>query len=546
MEVGQKHEKWIGTLKALGEEIMGCKEQHQLQTSHLQTLALLSTSASITSLASSQFTASNEGVRKTAPSLGEVQRWRGLAEAGWVGAGGIDELELPSIEGGRQSHQQQLEEDFDDDEELHPPRRMTAEGGGEFRRSESPVDVGTPTGSIPPNYSSYVGTPASPGGGQGSSNYFPPQASTRLRPPIPSDISDQSLEPPQTPSQGRALPSPSPSSQSKSISNGGEPQHASTRNRSPSPLHEAAEPPLSPTSLKIQQRDDQDQVQQQQQKQLSRPFYVRNPTSERTLVNAPSPPSAAQQQQQQQQSTSTIRMVDPSSSNRLALSPHPQPTTRPSNDSITSPTSSQGFSPETPLDSWNGEHHHRASSPPARSGGGGGFFGFGLGSSSSSGGGGILSRGGGAGNQSASSTSSASNGSSSSNIINHLKPKKTVRVSTGGVEVIGHSFTVAEGDEDEENDAFEDGRAGAGAGAGGRLLTDWEASERREREESLKDKERERERERTREAERRERERERERELAKEREKREHQEGEKVRGIRSKLQEDARRVSCHF
>jgi len=63
-------------------------------------------------------------------------------------------------------------------------------------------------------------------------------------------------------------------------------------------------------------------------------------------------------------------------------------------------------------------------------------------------------------------------------------------------------------------------------------LTDWEASERREREQDSRDRERKHELEK----------REWEREREREREKKD-QEGERVRGIRSKLQEDARRVS---
>lgn len=98
---------------------------HLAQTSHLQTSALLMTASHLTSLASAQFTASTEGVRKTAPVVGDVLRWKAFADAGWLGAAGLADLTLPAA--GRERWVDGIEHDGDNDEqELRPPDRSFA------------------------------------------------------------------------------------------------------------------------------------------------------------------------------------------------------------------------------------------------------------------------------------------------------------------------------------------------------------------------------------------------------------------------------------
>jgi len=68
---------------------------HLIQTSHLQTAALLQTAAAISAVGASQFTASTEAVRRMAPAVGEVLRWKALADASWTGSAGVGGLALP-------------------------------------------------------------------------------------------------------------------------------------------------------------------------------------------------------------------------------------------------------------------------------------------------------------------------------------------------------------------------------------------------------------------------------------------------------------------
>lgn len=383
----------------------------------------------MTSLASTQFTSSTEGVKKTAPTVGEVQRWRCLAEAGWIGNGGIDELELDSPVGARS--RRPAEEGEEDWEELHPPRRMTADGAGESRRPESPAEPGTPTGSVPPNYSSYLNSPAL-GSSGGEATYFPP-------------ISKQ-LDP-SSPGQPTAASPLGPSATSHTYGET-QKQRLSTSSRGHSPQPEPAqERSLSPVSAKYEQN-------QQAQPSSSRPFYIRNQTSERTLVNPapsaaqppPPPPPPAPQPQQ----TSTIRMVE--SSPRRPNAPlhstsYQNPSSyRPPKMSATASSSSASSSttdlyphssPDTPAESWTGTHAS---------------VNAGLGLSA---------------------------GSAAT-----VKAKKTVRVSSGGVEVIGHS----ERELTEDGEPFE--AVARRLGGAGEVFS-WEESERREREQEMKDRERE-------------------------------------------------------
>lgn len=91
---------------------------HAIHTSHLQTSALLLTASHLTAIASSQFTASTEGVRKTAPVVGEVHRWKALADVNWQGFAGVGSLSLVSPTEDEDEHDE-LQED------LQPPDRST-------------------------------------------------------------------------------------------------------------------------------------------------------------------------------------------------------------------------------------------------------------------------------------------------------------------------------------------------------------------------------------------------------------------------------------
>lgn len=66
-----------------------------MQTSHLQTAALLQSAAALSAVGAAQFTVSTESVRRMAPAIGEVLRWKALADAGWVGTAGVGDLSLP-------------------------------------------------------------------------------------------------------------------------------------------------------------------------------------------------------------------------------------------------------------------------------------------------------------------------------------------------------------------------------------------------------------------------------------------------------------------
>jgi hypothetical protein len=170
----------------------------------MQTLALLSTSSAVTSLASSLFTASTESCRKTAPFVGDVQRWRCLAEAGWVGMGGLNGLQLEGWQTGQQDVGPGGEEgEYGFGGELLPPRSLG----------------GTPTSMVPPYASALfqqqATSPArhrSPNVPQASLANLPPSSYAQPHQASPSQSSSLSQQPIQAPP--RVTPSPASSNHS--------------------------------------------------------------------------------------------------------------------------------------------------------------------------------------------------------------------------------------------------------------------------------------------------------------------------------------------
>ncbi|TFK40415.1 hypothetical protein BDQ12DRAFT_734393 [Crucibulum laeve] len=103
-DVTEEHARYINLISTLGPEVSQEKYNHTLNVTQRHTTTTYSVAACLARIADAEWLRTCEGVRRFAPTIGQLGEWRSLCEGGWTGPLPQD---LPDIDGGPQPSQQQ-------------------------------------------------------------------------------------------------------------------------------------------------------------------------------------------------------------------------------------------------------------------------------------------------------------------------------------------------------------------------------------------------------------------------------------------------------
>ncbi|EPQ54144.1 hypothetical protein GLOTRDRAFT_94501 [Gloeophyllum trabeum ATCC 11539] len=84
-EATEEHARYINLLSVLGPEMSQDKHNHALFVTQRYTSTTYNVAAALSRIADAEWLRSCEGVRRFAPTVGQLGEWRALCEGGWVG-----------------------------------------------------------------------------------------------------------------------------------------------------------------------------------------------------------------------------------------------------------------------------------------------------------------------------------------------------------------------------------------------------------------------------------------------------------------------------
>ncbi|GLB40409.1 hypothetical protein LshimejAT787_0802800 [Lyophyllum shimeji] len=119
----EEHTRYINLISALGPEISQEKYNHAFSVTQRHCATTYSTAACLSRIADAEWLKTCEGVRRFAPTIGQLGEWRALCEGAWTGPVPTD---LP---------------DMDESQQPHPDREITTEKQSDDGHLQAPASL---------------------------------------------------------------------------------------------------------------------------------------------------------------------------------------------------------------------------------------------------------------------------------------------------------------------------------------------------------------------------------------------------------------------